>query len=105
MHLAVPVGAGGIQISAIKSIDDQPAATVPFTTGSGVPNAGIVFAIGVNHPNGNNTQGHFYRAGGTLVLHDGLGAVTVAFDMFLENRGDAGTCHLRGTAVQSGLIS
>ena len=38
-----------------------------------------------------------------MVLHDGLGAVTVVFDMFLENRGNAGTCHFRGTAVQSGI--
>jgi hypothetical protein len=103
-HIAVPVGGGSIQLSGIKSIDDQPGTTIPFVTGSGTPNTGIVAAIGVNHPNPNNTQGHFYRMNGSFVLHDGLGSTTVTYDMFLENRGDAGTCHFRGTAVQSGLI-
>jgi hypothetical protein len=103
-HLAVPAGNGGIQLSGIKTIDDAPGSTVPFATGSGTPNTGIVAAIGVNHPNPNNTSGHFYRMNGSFVLHDGLGSTTVTYDMFLENRGDAGTCHFRGTAVQSGLI-
>ena len=102
-HLAVPNGAGGFQLSGIKTIDDAPGATIPFATGSGLPNTGIVAAIGVNHPNPNNTSGHFYRMNGSFVLHDGLGSTTVTYDMFLENRGNQGTCHFRGTATPSGL--
>jgi hypothetical protein len=103
-HIAVPAGNGGIQLSGIKTIDDAPGSTIPFATGSGVPNTGIVAAIGVNHPNPNNTSGHFYRMNGSFVLHDGFGSTTVTYDMFLENRNNEGACQFRGTAVQSGLI-
>jgi hypothetical protein len=101
----VPGGSGGAQLTGIKSIQD--ANPVMFSTGDGVPTAAgdpPFVAVGVGHPNPNNTQGFYYRMGGTLVLHNGLGVTTVVFDMFLDNRGNAGTCAFRGTAVQSGLI-
>jgi len=102
MTLAVPVGSGGVQLSADKSISDTPGSTIPYTTGAALP-TGPFFAIGVDNPNPNNTSGFYYRANGSFVLHDGLGATTVVYDMFLENRSNQGTCALRGTAVYAGL--
>lgn len=99
----VSAGSGGAQLTGIKSIQDG--SQVMFSKGDGVPNAVTPFvAVGVGHPNPNNTSGFYYRMGGTLVLHNGLGVTTVVFDMFLDNRNNAGTCAFRGTAVQSGLI-
>ena len=57
-----------------------------------------------NSPDATSTSNRFYRLGGTMVLHDGLGVATVTYDMFLENRSDEGTCLFRGTATSSGLI-
>jgi len=61
-------------------------------------------AIGVGAPNGSATFPHFYRLGGTLVLHNGLRSVTVVYDMFLDDRNNTGTCSFRGSAVFSGLL-
>ena len=103
--MSVPAGSGGIQLSGVKTISDIATGgnTIPYATGAGLP-AGEVAGVGVSRPNPNNTSGFFYRLNGSFVLHDGLGATTVTYDMFLENRSNAGTCHFRGTATQSGLI-
>jgi hypothetical protein len=98
--LAAPAGVGGVQVTGTKTIDDSPGTTIPYATGAGLP-TGAFLAIGVNNPNPNNTSGHFYRMGGTMVLHSALGVTTVVFDMFLENRSNLGTCAFRGTAVAS----
>jgi hypothetical protein len=37
--------------------------------------------IGVNAPNPNATFPHYYRLGGTLVMHNGLRSATVVYDM------------------------
>jgi hypothetical protein len=101
--LGVPSGAGGVQLSGVKSISDTAGSTIPFTAGSGVP-AGQFVGIGVGQPNPNNTSGFFYRMNGSMVLHNGLSVVTIVYDMFLENRSNQGTCLFRGTAVQTGLV-
>ncbi len=100
--LSVPEGAGGVQLTGIKSKSDTPGSTIPFTTGSTLPAGGFA-AIGVGQPDPGNTSGFFYRMGGTMVLHNGLNVVTVVYDMFLENRSNQGTCLFRGTGVVSGL--
>jgi hypothetical protein len=102
--MAAPGGSGGVQLTGMKSIADVSSTMTPFSTGAGLP-AGAFVGIGVNHPNPNNTSSHFYRMGGTMVLHNGLTVTTVVYDMFLENRSNQGTCHFRGTGVQSGLPS
>jgi hypothetical protein len=101
--LGVPGGSGGVQLSGIKTVSDQSNQTFPFAAGAPVPSGQFV-GIGVAQPNPNNTSGFFYRMNGTFVLHNGLTVTTVVYDMFLENRGNQGTCLFRGTAVQSGLI-
>jgi hypothetical protein len=101
--MGVPQGSGGIQLSGVKTISDTSASTIPFATGAALP-AGQFVGIGVNQPNPGNTSGFFYRMNGSFVLHNGLTVTTVVYDMFLENRGNEGTCLFRGTAVQSGLI-
>jgi hypothetical protein len=45
------------------------------------------------------TNGHFFRLGGTLVLHNASVVTTVVFDMFLDDRNNTGLCFFRGTAV------
>ena len=45
--------------------------------------------------------GHFYRAGGTVVLRSAAVVTTVVLDAFLENRSNQGMCYLRGTATPS----
>jgi hypothetical protein len=98
--VGAPSGSGGIQTAGTKSISDLASSTVPFTTGAAMP-AGQFFGIGVGQPNPNNTSGLYYRMGGTMVLHNGLGVTTIVFDMFLENRSNQGTCLFRGTATPS----
>jgi hypothetical protein len=95
------IGSGGAQLAGLKSIDDTPGATIPFTTGIVLSPGGstAVAAIGVANPNPANTNGHFYRLSGTLVLHAGTGVTTVVFDMFLDDRANAGSCSFRGTAM------
>jgi len=97
------LGSGGVQLSGAKSIQDDANSTIPFVKGAGLPTAPDFVGVGVGHPNPNNTQGLFYRMNGSFVVHDNLRLVTVGYDMFLENRGNAGTCHFRGTAVRAGL--
>ena len=101
--LGVPAGSGGIQLSGIKTISDSSGSTIPFAAGAGIPSGQFV-GIGVGQPDPGNTSGFFYRMNGSFVLHDGLGATTVTYDMFLENRSNQGTCLFRGTAVYAGLI-
>ena len=83
-------GGGAVEVQGVKSISDSSSTFQPFTIGAGTP-TGNFTAIGVNNPNPGHTSGFFYRLGGTMVLHDGLGVETVTFDMFLENRSNEGT--------------
>jgi hypothetical protein len=98
-------GTGGAQLSGVKGIDDHPNNALPFT--AGVPMSPDSFTtiaiIGVNAPNPNATFPHYYRLGGTLVMHNGLRSATVVYDMFLDDRNNTGTCAFRGSAVLSGL--
>jgi Collagen triple helix repeat (20 copies) len=96
-------GSGAAEITGVRSISDNSSTFTMFTAGAAMP-TGAFAAVGVNNPNPNNTSGFFYRMGGTMVLHNGLTVTTVVYDMFLENRDNAGTCLFRGTGVQSGLI-
>lgn len=97
-------GSGGAQLAGTKSIDEGSA--IPFTSGLGMdPNSNTNIAtIGVNSPNPGATFPHFYRLGGTLVLHNGLRGATVVYDLFLDDRQNNGTCSLRGTGVLAGLL-
>jgi hypothetical protein len=96
-------GSGAVELTATKTIQDMPNATIPFATGAGMP-SGAFAGVGVSQPNPNSTAGTFYRVGGSMVLHNSLTIVTVVFDMFLENRNNEGTCFFRGTGVQSGTL-
>ena len=98
MTLGVPGGTGGVQLSMTKSISDASGSTIPFVTGAAIPTGQFV-GIGVGQPNPANTSGFFYRGNGSMVLHDATHVTTVAFDMFLENRSNQGTCLMRGTAT------
>jgi hypothetical protein len=99
-------GAGGAQLAGVKGIDDHPNNALPFSAGVQMsPDWFTTIAIiGVNAPNPNATFPHFYRLGGTLVLHNGLRSATVVYDMFLDDRNNTGTCAFRGSAVLSGLL-
>jgi hypothetical protein len=99
-------GTGGAQLAGVKGIDDHPSNALPFSAGVGMsPDAFTTIAtIGVNAPNPNATFPHFYRLGGTLVMHNGLRSATVVYDMFLDDRANTGTCAFRGSAVLSGLL-
>jgi hypothetical protein len=98
-------GTGGAQLSGVKGIDDHPNNALPFTAGVQIsPDSFTTIAIiGVNAPNPNATFPHYYRLGGTLVMHNGLRSATVVYDMFLDDRNNTGTCAFRGSAVLSGL--
>jgi hypothetical protein len=96
--VGAPNGEGAAEVTGVKSIDDTAAATTPFTAGANLP-SGAFFGIGINSPNPNSTSGHFYRMGGTLVLHSAAGVTTITYDMALENRSNQGTCFFRGTAL------
>jgi hypothetical protein len=98
-------GSGGAQLAGVKGIDDHPSNALPFSAGVGMsPDAFTNIAIiGVNNPNPGATFGHFYRLGGTLVMHNGLRSATVVYDMFLDDRSNTGTCAFRGSAVLAGL--
>ncbi len=80
---------------------DLSSTMTPFTTGAVLCTAPFV-GIGIGNPNPNDASGHFYRMGGTMVLHDSLTVTAVVYDMFLENRSNQGTCSFRRTAVPSG---
>jgi hypothetical protein len=96
--VGAPSGEGAAEVMGVKSIDDIAAATTPFTAGAALP-AGAFFGVGINSPSAVSTSGHFYRMGGTLVLHSATGVTTIAYDMALENRANQGTCSFRGTAL------
>ena len=99
-------GSGGAQLAGVKGIDDHPSNALPFTAGVALPPSGFasLVSIGVNSPNAGATFPHYYRLGGTLVLHNGLRSVTVVYDMFLDDRVNTGACAFRGSAVFSGLL-
>lgn len=97
--VTVPVGAGSVQVTGIKFIDDAPLPLTPFAAGSGLPTGPFFLSIGFNGLLGTTTDGHSYRMGGTMVLDSGTAVTTIAYDMFLENRANEGTCKFRGTAV------
>jgi hypothetical protein len=99
-------GTGGAQLAGVKGIDDHPSNALPFSAGVAMsPDSFTTIAIiGVNAPNPNATFPHFYRLGGTLVMHNGLRSATVVYDMFLDDRNNTGTCAFRGSAVLSGLL-
>jgi hypothetical protein len=99
-------GTGGAQLAGVKGIDDHPNNALPFSAGVAMsPDSFTTIAIiGVNAPNPNATFPHFYRLGGTLVMHNGLRSATVVYDMFLDDRNNTGTCAFRGSAVLSGLL-
>lgn len=96
------LGSGGGQIAGVKSINDAgaPNFTVPFSAGNNLTFGGAALAtIGRDNPFGGNTNGFFYRLGGTLVMYNASGTTTVVYDMFLDDRSNTGTCSFRGTAV------
>jgi hypothetical protein len=99
-------GTGGAQLAGVKGIDDLPQNALPFSAGVGMSANSFttIAGIGVNQPNPNATFPHFYRLGGTLVLHNNLRSATVVYDMFLDDRNNTGTCSFRGSAVLSGLL-
>jgi hypothetical protein len=99
-------GSGGAQLSGVKGIDDHPNNALPFSAGVGMSPDFFtnIATIGVNAPNPNATFPHFYRLGGTMVMHNGLRTATVVYDMFLDDRNNTGTCAFRGSAVLSGLL-
>jgi hypothetical protein len=99
-------GSGGAQLAGVKGIDDHPSNALPFSAGVAMsPDSFTTIAIiGVNAPNPGATFPHFYRLGGTLVMHNGLRSATIVYDMFLDDRNNTGTCAFRGSAVLSGLL-
>lgn len=99
-------GSGGAQLAGVKGIDDHPNNALPFSAGVAMSPSSFttIATIGVNAPNPNATFPHFYRLGGTLVMHNGLRSATVVYDMFLDDRNNTGTCAFRGSAVPSGLL-
>lgn len=100
------LGSGGAQIAGVKGIDDDPSNALRFTAGNGLSTGyfSTIATIGVNAPNGGATFPHFYRLGGTLVLHNNLRNVTLVYEVFLDDRDNTGTCSFRGSAVPSGLL-
>ena len=93
----LPVGSGGFQISALVSKDDLGA--IGHTRSMPLPSFGASIEIGNTSPFTGVTTGHYYRMGGTIVVHGTGGVTTMMFDMFLDDRSSAGTCHFRGTAI------
>ena len=89
---------GDVQFSIVRSKDD--AAATPVTGGKVLAPLDVIFTIGSDTQPG-DTSGHFYRAGGTVVLRSAAVVTTVVLDAFLENRSNQGTCYLRGTATPS----
>jgi hypothetical protein len=91
-------GTGGAQLEGVKTIDDQPGSTSPVTVGNTLTFGGNtqLMQIGAS----NFTLNHYYRQGGTLVLHDSA-VVTIVYDMFLDDRNGTGICSFRGTAVRA----
>jgi Collagen triple helix repeat (20 copies) len=94
--IGVPAGTGAVELTAIKSMDD--ASMTPYTGGAALPTPGYFVVIGYQSPYNNLTTGHYYRMGGTMVLHSGPAITTIVFDVVLDARG-AATCQFRGTAV------
>jgi hypothetical protein len=79
-------------------MDDSPASTSVLTAGSLLStSSSTVATIGP----GGGSDGHFFRLGGTMVVHKDTAVTTVVFDLFLDDRGGAGICLFRGTAVPS----
>lgn len=99
-------GSGGAQLAGVKGIDDHPSNALPFSVGVAMSPDSFtnIATIGVNAPDPGATFPHFYRLGGTLVMHNGLRSATVVYDMFLDDRNNNGTCAFRGSAVLSGLL-
>lgn len=97
MGVGVREATGSVQLTAIKSMDDG--AMTPYSSGADFPTPGTPFLIGFQSPYPNNTTGHYYRMGGSLVLLAGPAVTTVVFDMLLDDRAGTGTCEFRGTAV------
>ena len=92
----MPAGTGAVELTAIKSMDD--ASMTPYNGGAVLPAPGYFVVIGYQSPYNNLTTGHYYRMGGTRVLHSGPAITTIVFDVVLDARG-AATCQFRGTAV------
>ena len=101
-----PAAEVGAEISGVKSMDD--ATFAPFTSGRVLRAFSETLAtVGAGHPFAGSTDGHFYRMGGTLVLHHLNTGVfpfraevtTVTFDMLQDYRTANPTCQFRGNAV------
>ncbi len=92
------LGSGGAQIAGVKGIDDDPSNALRFTAGNGLSTGyfSTIATIGVNAPNGGATFPHFYRLGGTLVLHNNLRNVTLVYECSSTTATTPGPVHSVG---------
>ena len=95
------LGSGTIEFTGIKSQEDATPSMLPFTGGAHLPATSII-ALGFGHPISFATSASWFRAGGSLVFHNGEDVTTVAYDMVLDDTlGSQGAlCSFRGTAVK-----
>ena len=95
----LPAGivSGRAQVTGIKSMEDG--SMLPSSRGVDLPSPSTFDGIGYLFQGQNVTSNHLYRMGGTMVLHSGVGATSIAFDMSLDDLLNAGTCQFRGTVT------